>query len=56
MQAFNVVQITSTDLDTALNSQNLYSLSEDANGTFAIDPFSGVVTVKKKLNREEQSR
>ena len=44
------------DLDTSLNSQNRYSLSEDENGTFAIDPISGMITVQKNLDREEKSR
>lgn len=49
-----VTKVTATDAD--LGSSITYSLAqtEVANGSFAIDPYSGVITSIKSLDYEEQ--
>ena len=50
-----VVQVTSTDRDSAEFSMNKYMIEDDS-GTFSIDADTGVVIVSKELDREKQSQ
>ncbi|XP_072387451.1 protocadherin-like wing polarity protein stan isoform X2 [Diabrotica undecimpunctata] len=50
----SVVQVTATDADVGLNGKIHYSLSEkdQEDGSFVIDPTSGVIRTNKGLDRE----
>nr|CAG4643690.1 EOG090X0007 [Lepidurus arcticus] len=47
-----VIQVTSSDRDLAANANATYSLTENPQGKFHIDPVSGNVTVAGVLDRE----
>lgn len=49
-----VIQITAADVD--LGSSITYSLAQagEANASFAIDPYSGIITSVRRLDHEEQ--
>lgn len=49
-----VIQVTSVDKDIGENANCSYSLTENAQGKFMIDPYSGNVTVSGQLDREQQ--
>lgn len=50
----SVVQVSATDLDMGLNGRIRYTLSDrdSDDGTFVIDPTSGVIRTNKGLDRE----
>ncbi|XP_041711685.2 protocadherin Fat 1a isoform X3 [Coregonus clupeaformis] len=50
-----VARLLATDLDTGLNSDILYSLADSADGHFSVDERTGVVALKKPLDREAQA-
>ncbi|CAG9865104.1 unnamed protein product [Phyllotreta striolata] len=54
----SVVQVTATDSDVGLNGKIHYSLSEkdQEDGSFVIDPTSGVIRTNKGLDRESVSQ
>ncbi|KAK8767142.1 hypothetical protein V5799_006076 [Amblyomma americanum] len=47
-----VIQVTSSDRDAAQNANATYSFTENPGERFAIDPYSGNVTVAGLLDRE----
>jgi len=49
-----VIQVTSVDKDIGENANCSYSFTDNASGKFAIDPYSGNVTVSGLLDREAQ--
>ncbi|XP_058790848.1 cadherin-related tumor suppressor [Phymastichus coffea] len=49
-----VICITSSDQDAGPNANATYSLTDNPSGKFAIDPYSGNVTVAGHLDREVQ--
>ncbi|XP_061090074.1 protocadherin alpha-2-like [Conger conger] len=54
-----ILKLNATDMDEGINSEIVYSFSnyrlKDVNNVFAIDPKSGVITVKGDINYEEKS-
>uniref|UniRef100_A0A3B3BAZ1 Protocadherin alpha-10-like n=1 Tax=Oryzias melastigma TaxID=30732 RepID=A0A3B3BAZ1_ORYME len=54
-----IIQLNATDLDSGLNGEVLYSFSEVGRGKqakiFHIDEKSGIVTIKKNIDFEENS-
>ncbi|XP_064182039.1 protocadherin alpha-8-like isoform X7 [Anguilla rostrata] len=54
-----IIKLNATDMDEGINSEIVYSFSnyrlKDVNNVFAIDPKSGVITVKGDINYEEKS-
>ncbi|ODM97824.1 Cadherin-related tumor suppressor [Orchesella cincta] len=49
-----VIQVTSVDKDIGENANCSYSLTDNAQKKFQIDPYSGNVTVSGQLDRETQ--
>lgn len=49
-----VIQVTSVDKDVGENANCTYSFTDNTDGKFKIDPFSGNVTVSGMLDRESQ--
>lgn len=49
-----VIQVTSVDKDIGENANCSYSLTDNAQNKFQIDPYSGNVTVSGELDRETQ--
>ncbi|KAM8879066.1 protocadherin Fat 1a isoform 5-T7 [Spinachia spinachia] len=50
-----VAKLLANDMDSGLNSDILYSLVNSADGSFAIDEHSGVISLGRALDREAQS-
>ncbi|XP_055081161.1 protocadherin-23 [Periophthalmus magnuspinnatus] len=52
-----VIQLTAFDPDEGANGEITYSLMEEnGQGTFSIDPFSGIIRTSKPLDRETRSQ
>ena len=49
-----VLKITSTDKDIGDNAVHVYTLTQNPDGKFAIDPYSGNITVAGALDRESR--
>uniref|UniRef100_A0A8C8BUY8 Protocadherin Fat 1-like n=1 Tax=Oncorhynchus tshawytscha TaxID=74940 RepID=A0A8C8BUY8_ONCTS len=50
-----VARLLATDLDTGLNGDILYSLADSADGHFSVDERTGVIALKKPLDREARA-
>lgn len=50
-----VLRVTSTDKDIGENAVAKYSFTDDANGTFMIEPNSGNITLLKTLDAERNA-
>jgi len=50
-----VLRVTSSDKDIGNNAIAVYNLTDDANGTFAIDGPSGNITLRKRLDAETKN-
>lgn len=50
-----VLRVTSSDKDIGENAIATYSLTDDAEGTFKIEPVSGNITLLRPLNAEVKS-
>ena len=51
-----LLQVKATDSDLGVNRKTTYSLLNDAHGTFAIEPGTGIISLKKLLNREKKKK
>ncbi|XP_016844332.1 protocadherin-like wing polarity protein stan isoform X2 [Nasonia vitripennis] len=52
----SVLKVTATDIDDGLNGRVKYVLENDGDGSFAIDPATGVIRTAKALDRESTAR
>ncbi|MED6290165.1 hypothetical protein CHARACLAT_010303 [Characodon lateralis] len=52
-ESFQVLQVSATDTDDDLNGKVLYFLSQEANGAFAVDEETGLITTSAPLDREK---
>ncbi|XP_023246804.1 protocadherin-like wing polarity protein stan [Copidosoma floridanum] len=52
----SVVKVTATDKDDGLNGRVKYILDNDGDGSFAIDPATGMIRTSKALDRESTAR
>ncbi|XP_015521680.1 protocadherin-like wing polarity protein stan isoform X1 [Neodiprion lecontei] len=52
----SVLRIAATDADIGRNGKVSYAFQDDGDGSFAIDPSSGVVRTAKPLDRESVAR
>uniref|UniRef100_A0AAY4EM86 Protocadherin-16 n=1 Tax=Denticeps clupeoides TaxID=299321 RepID=A0AAY4EM86_9TELE len=50
-----VLEVTASDADDGDDGKILYFLSHEANGAFAVDPDSGVISIVAALDREKKS-
>lgn len=50
-----VTKLHATDKDIGINRKIKYSFVDSANGTFKIEPDSGIVTLQKQLDREKKA-
>uniref|UniRef100_A0A667WIL8 FAT atypical cadherin 1a n=1 Tax=Myripristis murdjan TaxID=586833 RepID=A0A667WIL8_9TELE len=50
-----VAKLLANDVDTGLNGDILYSLADSADGYFAVDEHTGVISLERPLDREVQA-
>uniref|UniRef100_A0A4W3IWA4 FAT atypical cadherin 3a n=1 Tax=Callorhinchus milii TaxID=7868 RepID=A0A4W3IWA4_CALMI len=51
-----LARVQATDPDMGLNRKVAYSLINNAHGFFSIDEWSGIITLEKALDREQQAQ
>ncbi|XP_076860885.1 LOW QUALITY PROTEIN: cadherin EGF LAG seven-pass G-type receptor 1 [Brachyhypopomus gauderio] len=51
-QHTSVLQVFASDRDSGSNGRVIYLLTEDGDGDFTIEQFSGIIRTKRKLDRE----